>query len=107
MTIRPFLWFDDNAEEAIRFYVSLFPNSELHGVSPMIVTATIAGQPVMALNGGPTHNSTRPFRFSSSARTKPKSTAIGTRFSIMGANRTVAVGSKTDSGSPGKSFRSS
>ena len=63
MTIRPFLWFDDNAEAAMRFYASLFPNSEIHSVSPLIVTATIAGQPVMALNGGPSHHLSEAFSF--------------------------------------------
>ena len=67
--IQPCLWFDDQAEEAARFYVSVFPNSRLleqasyteagreqHGKppgSPMVVTFELDGQPFMALNGGP------------------------------------------------------
>ena len=27
--ITPFLWFDNNAEEAVKFYTSIFPNAEL------------------------------------------------------------------------------
>jgi predicted 3-demethylubiquinone-9 3-methyltransferase (glyoxalase superfamily) len=64
--ITPCLWFDDNAEEAARFYVSVFKNSRINAVTyygsgmPMpkgtvlTVTFTINGQDFMALNGGPT-----------------------------------------------------
>ena len=67
--IRPCLWFDDQAEEAARFYTSVFRNSrivkvsrygkagyEVHGRPPgsvMTVEFEIDGQPFMALNGGP------------------------------------------------------
>ncbi|HET9870792.1 MAG TPA: VOC family protein [bacterium] len=63
--ITPFLWFDTQAEEAARLYVSLFKNSRITGLtrygeagpgpagSVMSVTFRLAGQPFMALNGGP------------------------------------------------------
>jgi len=63
--IRPFLWFDNQAEEAMAFYTSVFANSrqgEIHRRSAnevgstsdvMSVTFEIAGQPFMAINGGP------------------------------------------------------
>jgi predicted 3-demethylubiquinone-9 3-methyltransferase (glyoxalase superfamily) len=67
--ITPNLWFDDQAEEAAEFYVSVFPDSEIHQVtrygeegfeihhrpagSAMTVTFTIAGMRLVALNGGP------------------------------------------------------
>jgi predicted 3-demethylubiquinone-9 3-methyltransferase (glyoxalase superfamily) len=51
--IRPFLWFDGNAEEAATFYVSIFKNSRIRSVSPMLVTFDLEGQQLMALNGGP------------------------------------------------------
>jgi predicted 3-demethylubiquinone-9 3-methyltransferase (glyoxalase superfamily) len=51
--ITPFLWFDNKAEEAAKFYVSLFKNSKITSVSPMMVTFELEGQPFMALNGGP------------------------------------------------------
>ena len=63
--ITTFLWFNDQAEEAARFYTSLFDDSrildvarytkanpELEG-SVMIVTFELAGQRFYALNGGP------------------------------------------------------
>ena len=57
--ITPFLWFDGKAEEAMRFYVSIFRNSRVLSVSPgpngkaMSVTFELEGQAFMALNGGP------------------------------------------------------
>jgi predicted 3-demethylubiquinone-9 3-methyltransferase (glyoxalase superfamily) len=67
--ISPCLWFDDQAEEAAKLYVSLFPNSKLGAVagygeagkeihqkqpgSVMSVEFTLDGQAFMALNGGP------------------------------------------------------
>jgi predicted 3-demethylubiquinone-9 3-methyltransferase (glyoxalase superfamily) len=63
--ITPFLWFDNNAEEAINFYVSIFKNSKLlsmnrygeAGPGPkgtvMSATFQLEGQQFMALNGGP------------------------------------------------------
>jgi predicted 3-demethylubiquinone-9 3-methyltransferase (glyoxalase superfamily) len=60
--IKTFLWFNDNAEEAMRFYVSIFPNSRIVNVSRLgagpdakvvVGTFEIEGQEFMALNGGP------------------------------------------------------
>lgn len=53
------LWFDGKAEEAARFYVSLFPDSELTGTTPgpdgtpLVVQFRLAGQESLALNDGP------------------------------------------------------
>ena len=56
--ITPFLWFDDNAEEAMTHYVSIFKNSKIGSVSragDRVISATfqLEGQDFMALNGGP------------------------------------------------------
>jgi predicted 3-demethylubiquinone-9 3-methyltransferase (glyoxalase superfamily) len=67
--ITPHLWFDDNAEEAAKFYTSIFKNSKIidiahYGESAaevsgrpkgtiMTVTFELEGQRFMALNGGP------------------------------------------------------
>ena len=63
--ISPFLWFDDQAEEAANLYVSVFPNSRITGASRygevgpgkpgsvMTISFEIDGLPVTALNGGP------------------------------------------------------
>jgi predicted 3-demethylubiquinone-9 3-methyltransferase (glyoxalase superfamily) len=50
--ITPFLWFDDNAEEAASYYVSIFKNSRIENVSPMTVSFTLDGLEFVALNGG-------------------------------------------------------
>ena len=63
--ITPFLWFDSQAEEAANFYVSIFKNSKVGGVSrygesgpgpkgsAMTVAFELDGQKFTALNGGP------------------------------------------------------
>ena len=63
--IRPFLWFNDKAEEAINFYVSVFKNSKVVSMSRygeagpgpkgtvMSATFQLDGQEFLALNGGP------------------------------------------------------
>jgi predicted 3-demethylubiquinone-9 3-methyltransferase (glyoxalase superfamily) len=59
--VTPFLWFDNQAEEAARYYTSIFPNSKLDGLdddpdaneSVMSVTFELEGQQFIALNGGP------------------------------------------------------
>ena len=63
--ITPFLWYDDKAEEAANFYVSIFKNSKVVSVarygeagpgpkgSAMTVAFELDGQKFVALNGGP------------------------------------------------------
>lgn len=57
--ITPFLWFDGNAEEAARFYASVFADGAIVSVMPgpqgtvLGVTFRLAGQEFMAINGGP------------------------------------------------------
>ena len=51
--ITPFLWFDSQAEEAARFYTSIFKSSQIDFISPMSATFHLDGQKFMALNGGP------------------------------------------------------
>ena len=56
--IKPFLWFNRQAEEAANFYVSLFNDSKTgavmrHGDAVMLVDFSLAGQSFSALNGGP------------------------------------------------------
>lgn len=51
--ITTFLWFDSQAQEAAKFYCSIFKKSKIINSSPMIVTFELEGQKFMALNGGP------------------------------------------------------
>jgi predicted 3-demethylubiquinone-9 3-methyltransferase (glyoxalase superfamily) len=64
--ITPCLWFDANAEEAVNFYLSIFPDAKILSVSRygdtgpgpkgsvMLIKFQLAGQEFLALNGGPT-----------------------------------------------------
>lgn len=73
--ITPYLWFDNNAEEAMTFYVSVFRNSEVLSVSRygeagpgpegtvMMATFRLDGQEFMALNGGPQFTFTEAISF--------------------------------------------
>ena len=51
--ITTFLWFNGQAEEAAKFYVSIFKNSKIVSANPMMVTFQLEGQSFYALNGGP------------------------------------------------------
>jgi predicted 3-demethylubiquinone-9 3-methyltransferase (glyoxalase superfamily) len=63
--ISPFLWFNTQGEEAANFYVSIFKNSKITGISRygdagpgpkgsvMVVNFQLNGEDFMALNGGP------------------------------------------------------
>lgn len=47
------LWFDGQAKEAADFYCSIFKNSKITHVNPMVVTFELNGTKIMGLNGGP------------------------------------------------------
>jgi predicted 3-demethylubiquinone-9 3-methyltransferase (glyoxalase superfamily) len=63
-SITPFLWFDDKAEEAMNFYVSIFKNSKIVSTMPgpdgtlLGGTFELNGQEFMVLNGGPMYRFT-------------------------------------------------
>jgi predicted 3-demethylubiquinone-9 3-methyltransferase (glyoxalase superfamily) len=73
--ITPFLWFDNQAEEAAKFYVSIFKNSKIVNVarygdagpgpkgSVMTVRFQLDGQEFVALNGGPQFKFTEAISF--------------------------------------------
>src|SRR5438874_10392654 len=74
--ITPFLWFDGQAEEAAKFYVSVFKNSKINQVTHytgeelperkgqvMTVGFVLDGQEFVALNGGPQFKFTQAISF--------------------------------------------
>jgi predicted 3-demethylubiquinone-9 3-methyltransferase (glyoxalase superfamily) len=77
--ITPFLWFDEQAEEAMNFYVAIFRNSKVLSVqrygaevaaasgrpkgSVMTVSFLLDGQEFVALNGGPVYQITPAISF--------------------------------------------
>jgi predicted 3-demethylubiquinone-9 3-methyltransferase (glyoxalase superfamily) len=80
--ITPFLWFDTQAEEAARFYVSIFKNSRILGItrygeagpgpkgSVMTVHFELDGQEFIGLNGGPQFKFTEAVSFSVDCKTQ-------------------------------------
>src|ERR1700694_3756657 len=82
--ITPFLWFDDKAEEAMNFYVSVFKNSKVVRVSRygeagpgpkgtvMSATFQLEGQDFFALNGGPLFAFSPAISFFVSCDTQPE-----------------------------------
>ena len=73
--ITPFLWFDNQAEEAAKFYTSIFKNSKIESISRygeglplpagtvMTVSFILDGQQFTALNGGPVFKFTEAVSF--------------------------------------------
>jgi predicted 3-demethylubiquinone-9 3-methyltransferase (glyoxalase superfamily) len=73
--ITPFLWFNDNLEEAMNFYASIFKNSKIGNVTRygeagpgpkgtvMSATFELEGQEFYALNGGPMFKFTEAISF--------------------------------------------
>jgi predicted 3-demethylubiquinone-9 3-methyltransferase (glyoxalase superfamily) len=73
--ITPFLWFDNQAEEAVNFYTSVFKNSKIGTVarygeagpgpkgSVMTASFQLNGQDFIALNGGPMYKFTEAVSF--------------------------------------------
>jgi predicted 3-demethylubiquinone-9 3-methyltransferase (glyoxalase superfamily) len=80
--ITPFLWFDNNAEEAMDFYVSIFKDSKILSVTRygeagpgpagtiMVGTFELHGQKFIALNGGPQFKFTEAISFSIDCETQ-------------------------------------
>jgi predicted 3-demethylubiquinone-9 3-methyltransferase (glyoxalase superfamily) len=80
--VTPFLWFDTQAEEAAKFYVSIFRNSKIVNVarygeagpgpkgSVMTVQFELDGQPFIALNGGPHFKFNESISFSVDCKTQ-------------------------------------
>lgn len=107
--IIPNLWYDTQAEEAVKFYTSVFKNSsiiattyfgkagqEIHGMKEgmvMTISFELGGQRFLALNGGLYLNSTRPYPSSSIAVRRRRSITSGRnyRMAVMSV-RSNAVG---------------
>lgn len=71
--ISPFIWFDNNAEEAMNFYLSIFRDSRVNRVARnpsglpgpegalLVASIQLEGQEIMLMNGGPGHPLTDAF----------------------------------------------
>jgi predicted 3-demethylubiquinone-9 3-methyltransferase (glyoxalase superfamily) len=94
--ITPFLWFDDQAEEAMHFYTSIFKNSKVGTVSRypegapgpagkvMSATFQLEGQEFMALNGGPLFKFTEAISLFVNCETQEEVDALWAKLSAGG-----------------------
>lgn len=99
--ISPFLWFDNNAEEAVNFYVSVFKNSKINVVtrygaagakasgqqegSVMTLSFQIEGQEFVAINGGPVFQITPSISFFVNCATAQEVNTLWEKLSEGGA----------------------
>jgi predicted 3-demethylubiquinone-9 3-methyltransferase (glyoxalase superfamily) len=100
--VSPFLWFNDNAEQALEFYAGVFTNSEIVNVTRMDVptmpnggfiigTIRIENLTISIMNGGPSFSLNEAFSLVVRVRTRPRLTITG-RVSVTAANRVLAGG---------------
>ena len=98
--ITPYLWFEHQAEEAARFYVSVFKNSKLGAISyfgdagrdgsgvdagaVMTVEFELDGQPVVALNGGPYFKFNESFSFAVDCATQAEADELWDKLTADG-----------------------
>jgi len=94
--ITPFLWFDTQAEEAARFYVSIFKNSKIGKISRygeggpgpagsvMTVEFELDGQRFIALNGGPHFKFNEAISFSIDCKTQSEVDELWKKLSAGG-----------------------
>lgn len=94
--ITPFLWFDTQAEEAAKFYTSIFKNSKIGKVARygeagpgpagtvMTVEFELDGQPFIALNGGPHFKFTEAISFTIDCKTQAEVDEYWNRLSAGG-----------------------
>ena len=113
--ITPFLWFDNKAEEAVNFYVSIFKNSKIGNVTRygrsgaraegkvMTVTFQLEGQEFMALNGGPHFTFSPAISFFVNCETQEEVDELWEKLS-EGGEKGNAAGSKTNMACRGRSF---
>ena len=117
--ISPCLWFDGEAEEAAKFYVSLLPDSRIETIQKntvdgpsgkagtvLVAEFTLAGQRFMALNGGMRFEYTHAISFKIDCADQAEVDRLWDALLSGGAARpNVAVGSRTAMACPGRSCR--
>src|SRR5262245_25345542 len=98
--ITPFLWFDDQAEEAAKFYVSIFKRSKIRSVTRygedgpgpkgtvMTVDFWLDGQEFTALNGGPHYTITPAISFVVHCKTQAEVDEYWSKLSAGGKTET-------------------
>jgi predicted 3-demethylubiquinone-9 3-methyltransferase (glyoxalase superfamily) len=93
--ITPFLWFDDQAEEAMNFYVSIFKNSKVLGVAPgpngkaMSVSFELDGQEFIGLNAGPQFKFNEAISFFVDCKTQQEVDELWEKLTIDGGEESM------------------
>jgi len=94
--ITPFLWFNDQVEEAVNFYTKVFKNSKVKSItrygdagpgpkgSVMTARFLLEGQEFVALNGGPVFTFTPAISFVVNCRTQPEIDRLWEKLSAGG-----------------------
>jgi len=119
--ITPFLWFDNQAEEAAKFYTSIFKNSKVGKIlrygeevaktsqsnrpvgSVLTIEFEIEGQKFVALNGGPLFKFNESVSFVVNCETQEEVDYFGGNSLPMAVRNRSAAGSRTNSVFRGKS----
>jgi predicted 3-demethylubiquinone-9 3-methyltransferase (glyoxalase superfamily) len=89
LTVKPFLWFDTQAEEAMNLYTSIFPRSKVIGVNRaggrvMTVEFELEGQRFMGLNAGPMYKFNEAVSFYVECETQEEIDALWTKLTADG-----------------------
>ena len=93
--ITPFLWFDNQAEEAMNFYISIFKNSRVLGVTPgpngiaQSVTFELEGQEFMGLNAGPQFKFTEAISFFVDCKTQEEVDELWNKLTADGGEESM------------------
>jgi len=94
--ITPFLWYDNNAEEAVSLYISVFKNSKITDItrygdagpgpkgSVMTIAFQLEGQDFIALNGGPMFKFTEAISLSVDCKTQQEVDELWEKLSAGG-----------------------
>ncbi|MCG3177281.1 MAG: hypothetical protein MOGMAGMI_02249 [Candidatus Omnitrophica bacterium] len=106
--ITPCLWFNKNALEAVRFYVSVFKNSKIKRIvyypksdlpyhrgmegKPLLIEFTLAGRPFSALNGGPEFKPTEALSLQIWCKTQKEADGYWNKLSKGGDKRAQVCG---------------
>ena len=106
--ITPCLWFDNEAEEAVNFYVSIFKNSKIGSVTHygeagaeasgrpkgtvMTITFQLEGQEFMALNGGPVFKFNEAISFVVNCKAQKEVDRLGEKLSEGGDQKAQQCG---------------
>ena len=94
--ITPFLWFDTQAEEAMNFYVSVFKNSKVLGVTPgpngiaSSVNFELEGQEFIALNAGPQFKFNESISFLVDCKTQEEVDELWAKLTADGGEEKIA-----------------